>query len=175
MDRFAAIVRPRQPLDTDEASTLLGLLDVHRGVLAAKCAGLDDGDLKRAAFPPSALTLLGIVRHLAEVERWWIEVVFLGGEDLSFFGGTAADDRDFTDLDGATVDAVVDAWSAARARTEEVARTHDLGMHAAFTPRFMGNGAVSLRFIVAHLLEEYARHCGHADFLREAIDGVTGW
>ena len=169
MDRFAAIVRPRQPLDTDEASTLLGLLDVHRGVLAAKCAGLDDGDLKRAAFPPSALTLLGIVRHLAEVERWWIEVVFLGGEDLSFFGGTAAD------LDGATVDAVVDAWSAARARTEEVARTHDLGMHAAFTPRFMGNGAVSLRFIVAHLLEEYARHCGHADFLREAIDGVTGW
>ena len=73
------------------------------------------------------------------------------------------------------MDAVVDAWSAARARTEEVARTHDLGMHAAFTPRFMGNGAVSLRFIVAHLLEEYARHCGHADFLREAIDGVTGW
>jgi len=175
MDRFAAIVRPRQPLDTDEVSTLLGLLVVHGGVLAAKCAGLDDGDLKRAAFPPSALTLLGIVRHIAEVERWWIEVVFLGGEDVSFFGGTAADNRDFTDLDGATVDAVVDAWTAARARTEEVARTHDLGASAAFTPRFMGGDSTSLRFILAHLLEEYARHCGHADFLREAIDGVTGW
>lgn len=175
VDLFAAVDRPHQPRDADEVSTLLGMLDVQRATLARKCAGLDDAELKANAVGPSSLSLLGIVRHLAEVERFWIDVVFGGADDIALFGGTSTDDVDFEDLDGFAVEVVARAWLDAGARTNAVAEATPLEQLAVAPPAWMGGGAISLRFIVVHLLAEYARHCGHADLLREQVDGATGW
>ncbi|WP_411101755.1 DinB family protein [Streptomyces sp. cmx-4-9] len=163
--------RTGPPLTGTERETLRAYLDFHRATLAWKCEGLTDEQLRRAASPPSTLTLLGLVRHMAEVERHWFRRV-LDGEDLPHLW---SDDHDFQaayDASGSTRAEAFAAWEAEVAearRVEAAAASLDV---TAFVPRW--EREASLRVVMLHLIHEYARHNGHADFLREAIDGTTG-
>ncbi|TDD93525.1 DinB family protein [Actinomadura rubrisoli] len=148
---------------------LAGFLRFQRETLAMKCAGLTTEQLKRRAVPPSALSLLGLVRHMAEVERVWFRIR-LSGEDVSYrWKQRPGDDLDFQ-TDTADPGEAFSAWA------EECARSRDIVRAAAsldITGRHRGED-VSLRWILNHMIEEYARHNGHADLLRERIDGTTG-
>ncbi|MDE9364702.1 DinB family protein [Luteipulveratus sp. YIM 133132] len=164
--------RPMPPLDADEIATLEGWLDFHRSTLEAKCAGLDDAQAATASVPPSPLTLVGLVQHLSEVERTWFRVL-VAGESLDTLYGPKADPSDheggFEVADGATLTGALGTW-----RTEVAAsRAACSGRAASQTVPFMG-ARVTLRWVYVHLIEEYARHNGHADLLRERIDGATG-
>jgi uncharacterized damage-inducible protein DinB len=148
-------------------------LDWHRATLAVKCDGLSADQLRELSTPPSTLSLLGLVRHMADVERGWFRQV-LHGEDVPDVYPRAQDpDADFSDVAAADVGQAFAAWEAEC----ELARAAVAGaesleiMSSGLTGR--GN-RVSLRWILVHMIEEYARHNGHADLLRERIDGVTG-
>jgi uncharacterized damage-inducible protein DinB len=164
----------RDPETTgDERATLTGFLDYHRGTLEWKCAGLTPEQLARRAIPPSTLSLLGIVRHLADVERSWFRRR-LASEAVPpiFFTETEPD----LDFDGAVADSevVATAFSAWR---REVARARDITSAVKLGDTFAHPGTgetLSVRWVLTHMIEEYARHNGHADLLREAIDGQTG-
>lgn len=164
------IERGMPPLTADERTNLESWLDFYRATLALKCGGLTEQQLRTAAAPPSALTLLGLVQHMTEVERHWFRDVFTGTSDTSRESGEkAGHDGGFELRDDTSFDAARNAWqdeiTAARARCSGA----DLGRTSSSGP-----GDVSLRWIYAHLIGEYARHCGHADLLRERIDGSTG-
>jgi uncharacterized damage-inducible protein DinB len=158
------------PYVADERAMLDAWLDYHRATLAWKCEGLDDAQLRQRAVPPSSLSLLGLVRHMADVERNWFRRV-LGGEDVPGIYWTDDDpDGDFDNVDTADVQEAFATW---RAECEHARRA------AAAAPSLEATGlrrgeAVSLRWILVHMIEEYARHNGHADFLRERIDGTVG-
>ena len=158
-----------------EREILEGYLDRHRDTLEWKCAGLTEQQLKSRAYEPSAITLLGLLRHMAEVEYYWFESVLLGrDENLGVFGSEDDPEGDFTDLDSHSVEFVLDHWKrACQASREHAAAIEDLS-HVASRPRSWDGRQVSLRYILAHMVEEYVRHNGHADFLRERIDGGTG-
>jgi uncharacterized damage-inducible protein DinB len=166
------IDRPLPPLNADERTTLEGWLDFHRATLAMKCEGLDDDQAAEMSVPPSGFTLTGLVQHLAEVERNWFRRV-LAGEDAPPIYDPGADpngpDGGFDLAENATLTAARATWQ------QEIARARDLCATRALTDtgRFMGQD-VSLRWIYVHLIEEYARHNGHADLIRERIDGATG-
>src|SRR5215212_1440140 len=146
---------PREDPDllADELDLLGQYLDYHRATLAMKCARLSETDLKRRAVPTSSLTLLGLVRHLTEVEYGWFCEWLDGQPERAVYFSDDDPDGDFDNLDSHPV---ADVWSAYRAQVAESRR-----------PR-------NVRWILAHMVEEYARHNGHADLLREAIDGETG-
>jgi hypothetical protein len=164
--------RTYPPLAAGERAMLTAWLDFHRATLAVKCDGLDGEQLRERAVPPSDLSLLGLVRHMAEVERNWFRPV-LGGEEMSGLFGTgtgldfAASFRDVGTADAAEAFA---AWRAecdhARALTAAAASLDVMGDR--------GGERFSLRWVLVHMIEEYARHNGHADLLRERIDGTTG-
>jgi uncharacterized damage-inducible protein DinB len=156
----------------DERTTLEQWLDYHRATLVFKCEGLTAQQLKQRAIPPSRLSLLGLVRHMVEVERWWFRM-HAAGEDVEFIYDPDGVGLDFEQTDDA--DAPEDL---ATYRSEcEAAR-------AAVAQRSLDDTVASrreppgpdrdLRWIFVHMIEEYARHNGHADLLREAIDGTTG-
>jgi uncharacterized damage-inducible protein DinB len=145
-------------------------LDFHRDTLLIKCAGLTAGQLKRRAVPPSSLSLLGLVRHMADVERGWFRQC-AAAEDVPDLYWTEADpDADFNDIEAADAEADLDAY-----RREIVAARQavagkgldDVVSHPRASDR-------DLRWIYVHMIEEYARHNGHADLIRECIDGATG-
>ncbi|MGG2465122.1 DinB family protein [Streptomyces sp. RGM 3693] len=158
------------PAAAGERAMLQGWLDFHRATLLAKCAGLTGEELARAGSPPSTLTLLGLVRHLAYVERWWFRQRFAGeGVDGLYF--TKEDpDADFNALDPARAEADYAALIAEIAACDAVAADRDLD--ATFTAT--DGRTLNLRWVYVHMIEEYARHNGHADLLREALDGETG-
>jgi uncharacterized damage-inducible protein DinB len=164
--------RAMPPLQADERSTLEGWLDFYRATVVGKAEGLSDEQLRTAAVPPSPLTLLGLVQHLAEVERNWFRRVLLG-EDVAPIYGPPAEP---TGQDGG-FDLAEDATSAAARATweDEVAqsRANCAARGLDETSPFMG-GQVTLRWVYSHMIAEYARHAGHADLLRERIDGATG-
>ncbi|MCC2276148.1 DinB family protein [Streptomyces morookaense] len=166
--------RTYPPYIADERSSLESWLDFHRATLAAKCAGLDDGQLREASVPPSMMTLLGLVRHMADVERAWFRRVFAGDTTAEPLFYTDEDpDADFRVSEKDTWDEADAAWQAEIAAAREVVRGHSLDDVS--TGRRHRDGAqVDLRWIYVHMIEEYARHNGHADFLRERIDGATG-
>lgn len=150
---------------------LRAFLDYHRATLAMKCAGLRDDDLRRRAMPPSTLTLLGLVRHMAEVERAWFRRV-IDGEDIPLVWSDTGDYQAAYEAGDASGTEAFEAWQAevehAR-RIEREAESLDVTGYAASWQE-----DVSLRLVMLHLIHEYARHNGHADFLREAIDGTVG-
>ena len=144
--------RVHPPFEADERATLTAFLDFQRATLAFKCDGLTEDQLRQRAVPPSSLSLLGMVRHMAEVERNWFRPV-LGGEEM------------------ATIFAPDMDWEAA---FRDVA-TADVAAAPSFdVTGFRHSGWVSLRWVMTHMIEEYARHNGHADLLRERLDGSTG-
>jgi uncharacterized damage-inducible protein DinB len=159
------------PLLGSERATLNAFLDWHRQTLAVKCEGLTEEQLREKAMPPSNLSLLGLVRHLAEVERTWFRRV-LAGETIPLIYSDAGDYQVAYDAAGADVDEAFTNWRAEIERAHQIeAGAHDLetsGYHAKWQE------GVSLRWVLIHMIEEYARHNGHADFLREGIDGSTG-
>ncbi|MGI8418479.1 MAG: DinB family protein [Nakamurella sp.] len=166
------IERPMPPFDADELSTLEGWLDFHRATLAIKCDGLDDAQAATASVPPSGMTLIGLVQHMAEVERGWFRRKFAGEQIPALYGVStdpAGPDGGFEVADGATIAGAIAGWQAEIACAKEICAVHLL----TDTCRFMDTD-VSLRWIYVHLIEEYARHNGHADLLRERIDGSAG-
>jgi hypothetical protein len=157
------------PVDGDELATLVGFLEYHRQTLLVKCAGLSDEQLRRRAVPPSTLSLLGLVRHCSDVERTWFQRRVLGEEAPPLFWSDSNRDGEFDDVDDASVDEAFDVFARECARSREILATRTLD------DTFRSHGElVSIRWLLAHLLEEYARHNGHADLLREVVDGVTG-
>ncbi|MEV4428190.1 DinB family protein [Streptomyces sp. NPDC049602] len=157
---------------TGEREALEQWLDFHRVTLARKCEGLDDAQLRTPSAPPSDLNLLGLVRHMAEVERGWFRKV-LSGEDLPWIYKTEEDhDRDINVTDEDTYEEAYATWQAEIAHARTLAAGHDLddlGVGKHRTGR-----TFNLRWIYLHMIEEYARHNGHADLVRERIDGATG-
>jgi uncharacterized damage-inducible protein DinB len=156
----------------DEKTTLIEFLRFQRLTLRLKCDGLDAEQLARRAVVPSTMSLLGLIRHLAEVERTWFRRRFAGQDVPKRYQTDANPDQDF---DGAVPDPAVvaearDAWSEEIAFAEQFVRETDLS----FVGKDGGGGPISLRELLVHMVEEYARHNGHADLLRERIDGRIG-
>ncbi|MDH6589857.1 putative damage-inducible protein DinB [Streptomyces sp. SAI-133] len=150
-------------------------LDFHRATLALKCSGLNDDQLRLAAVLPSSMTLLGLVQHLAEVERNWFQRVFAGQHLPPVFGENNVDGYALRPDRG--LDEAMAAWHAEVARSRELtadASLDDSGRLSEQEAGYVGDQGVSLRWIMVHMIEEYARHNGHADLIREQIDGVTG-
>jgi len=166
------IERAMPPLQADERATLEGWLDFYRATLVARCEGLTDDQLRTAAVPPSPLTLLGLLQHAAEVERNWFRRVLLG-EDAAPLYGTPAEqtgqDGGFELADDATLAGARATWEDEVAHSRAACAA--LGLDE--TSPFMG-AQVTLRWVYSHMIAEYARHAGHADLLRERIDGATG-
>ena len=159
-----------EPGDGDERAILLGWLAFHRNALEAKCDGLDAEQLVLRSAPPSALSLLGLVRHITEMERGYAAWALGPKGPLEYVWGAYEDggpEWDF-DVDGSMVDVSMASWRAERQRTDE-----RLADYAALDEVGPGNGR-TLRWNLTKLIGEYARHNGHADLLRERIDGATG-
>ncbi len=162
--------RTDPPFVSPERAALEGWLDYHRATLLWKCDGLSPDQLVLRSADPSTMSLLGLVRHMAEVERGWFRQ-FLAGEDVPDLYGEGPSDDDFDKTDPAKAD---DDFAIFRAEVEEcrrVAARYDLD-HVTRHPR--RDREMDLRWIYLHMIEEYARHNGHADLLRERIDGAIG-
>ncbi|MEU9287438.1 DinB family protein [Streptomyces sp. NPDC048275] len=163
--------RPIPLLTADERPMLESWLAFHRATLEQKCGGLDDEQLRCASAEPSQLTLLGLVQHLAEVERTWFQRV-AGGEKLP----AVYDEKSGYRLSPERgLDDALAVWRREIARGQEVCAGRsldDIGRIPDGMP--MAGIEVSLRWIYLHMIEEYARHNGHADIVRERIDGVAG-
>ncbi|WP_026821201.1 DinB family protein [Arthrobacter castelli] len=149
-----------------ELETLQDYLTSYRFTLRMKCEGLDAEQLARRSVPPSTMSLLGLIRHLAEVERDWRNWIsgadsvpkLYGPGDADFDGAVAGQDE---------VDAAYADLAREQASTDDALAGHDLGER-------LGQAGIAVRELNVHRAEEYARHCGHADLLRECIDGRVG-
>jgi uncharacterized damage-inducible protein DinB len=172
--------RPHPPQESDEAATLVGFLDYQHATLEWKCRGLSDEQL-RVTLPPTSMTLGGILKHLACMEDYWFTEVVAGEptpEPWASADTKADPDWEWNSAAHDTGDelrvlwterversrAVVDA-RLAQGEAEALGETH---------PAWGGQGRASLRWVLVHMVEEYARHNGHADLIRESIDGQTG-
>jgi uncharacterized damage-inducible protein DinB len=155
-----------------ERPALEAWLDFHRATLLLKCAGLTADQLKERAVPPSRLSLLGLVRHMTEVERWWFRM-HAASTDMPFPYDPDQTGQDFEALDGADAAANIEAYKQeiAHARAAVAGKQLDdvVPSHSDHPERTR-----DIRWIYLHMIEEYARHNGHADLIRERIDGVTG-
>jgi hypothetical protein len=150
-----------------ELATLQDFLSGYRLTLRMKCEGLDAEQLARRSVPPSSMSLLGLVRHLAEVERDWHNWITDGDPLPKLYGKR---DADFDEAVGEPT--AVDAAYADLAR-EQAATDAALAEHPDLGER-LGRDGIAVRELMVHRIEEYARHCGHADLLRERIDGRVG-
>src|SRR5262245_55798918 len=163
------IERPFPPPAGSERETLMGFLAFHRATLRMKCDGLTPDQLRTRSVPPSPMSLLGLVRHLAEVERSWLRRGIAGEDASPIYYSDEDPDGDFA-VDGADVDEAFATWQRECDAADVIAAAHSLDDIDTRTD----HEGDSLRWILVHLVEEYARHNGHADLLRECIDGATG-
>ena len=172
------------PPTADERTLLTCFLDFQRDALDRKCAGLTDEQLRLRPVPSSNVSLLGLVRHLAGVERWYFQSVIEGSSPGGLYTATDDFDEDFNDLDSATGAVAIATW---RAEVEQSRLICDrLPLEAIGTvpldPVAVAEGTshptdgrqYTLRWVLVHMIDEYARHLGHADIIREAIDGEVG-
>jgi hypothetical protein len=164
--------RPRPAGVADERTQLIGWLDLQRQLVRWKCEGLSEDDAHRAVLPPSPLmTMAGLVSHLRWTEHCWFEVVFLDREqDENPQFREAEDDADWQ-VDGVPLAGLLDDYDRQWARSNEIVAAHsfdDTGAHPDF-------GARTLRWMLLHMLEETGRHVGHADAVRELLDGTRGY
>jgi uncharacterized damage-inducible protein DinB len=159
-----------------ERATLVDYLRHYRLTLQLKCTDLDADAMAMRSVPPSNLSLLGLVRHMADVERYWFREVMAGQDAPRHYPR----DDDHNEFDGAVGDPAVvqqawDNWRAEVAFAEQfVDEAKDLDIHGSYDQGPENRGTIELREVILHMIEEYARHCGHADFLRERIDGRVG-
>jgi uncharacterized damage-inducible protein DinB len=159
------------PRNDDERTTLLAFLEWERSTLARKCDDLNADQMRQASAPPSNLTLLGLVRHMADVERGWFRRT-LAGEDIEDRYSSDADpDGDFDNIATADVDEAFASWHEECGLADEIMSRRALEA----TGRQRTGREVSMRWILNHMIEEYSRHNGHADLIRQAIDGATGY
>ncbi|MBO0868334.1 MAG: DinB family protein [Micromonosporaceae bacterium] len=166
--------RARPAQNAGEREMLTGWLEHHRGILIWKCEDLTAEQLRRRAAPPSTLSLLGLVRHMARVERWWFRQVFLGEDVPVLYDGSADDDVVFDEVDQADPAGAFNAFQQECAVSRQVvAQAPNLDVLSKQASEHTGQ-PWSLRWILTHVIEEYARHNGHADLLRERVDGRTG-
>ncbi|MFI5035436.1 MAG: DinB family protein [Acidimicrobiales bacterium] len=172
MDRIERRERPAPLNAGPERAQLESWLEFHRATLLVKCADLTLEQLCQRPVASSALSLLGLVRHMTFVEQVWFQTIFAGREVADYYKTPDDRDADFHDLDSATLHEVVALYDATCATSRELAAGHDLDEMAAVARR---HRHVDLRWIYVHMIEEYARHNGHADLLRELIDGETGY
>jgi uncharacterized damage-inducible protein DinB len=154
----------------DERVTLAGFLQYHRETLAMKCAGLNTEQLREKAVPPSVLSLLGLVRHMAEVERSWFRNVLNQEDSASHWEVRESGELADFDVDTADSDEAFEVWHKECARSRDIMECAE----SLDSTRNYRDGVVSFRYVLTHMIEEYARHNGHADLLRERLDGVTG-
>jgi Protein of unknown function (DUF664) len=167
------VTRHEPPLIARERESLESRLDYQRDTLLMKCSGLTAQQLRERAVPPSGLSLLGLVRHMTDVERWWFRI-HAGDQDMAFRYFTWDNlNGDFDDLDTLGAPAVLAAFreeiELARAAVGAKKLDDVVSSHGDHPERVR-----DIRWIYVHMIEEYARHNGHADLLRERIDGVTG-
>ncbi|HEV2106722.1 MAG TPA: DinB family protein [Thermomicrobiales bacterium] len=159
--------RPEPPFAAPPKEMVEAFLDYQRATLLWKIDGLSDEDLRRS-FPPSTMTLLGMVKHLAYVERWWFGIVF-AGVDLPDPWTKEDPDADWRVEPGETAASIVDFYKG------EIERSRSIVAAAAWDDRAQRPGKEqTLGWILTHMVEEVARHNGHADIFRERIDGKTG-
>jgi len=161
------------PLSGPERESLTSWLQYQRDTLVLKCDGLDPAQVCERSVPPSTMSLIGLVRHMAEVERNWFRRVLAGeGTDTAgpIYYSKPNPDGDFDDVGPESVD---EAWATWRGECD-LADAIVSGMDLDETRERAGRGSFSVRWVFTHMIEEYARHNGHADLLRECIDGVTG-
>jgi uncharacterized damage-inducible protein DinB len=157
------------PRNGDERSTLLAFLAWQRATLLRKCEDLEPDDLRTASAEPSNLTLLGLVRHMSDVELGWFRRT-LAGEDVNDHYSSEDDrDGDFDNVDSADVDEAFATWQDECTRADDIISRRALDA----TGRQRSGREVSMRWILNHMIEEYSRHNGHADLIRERIDGTT--
>ena len=164
--------RADPPPRAGERETLLAFLEYQRRTLELKCAGLTAAALGSRAVPPSGLSLLGLVRHLGDVERFWVRTCLSGDPAPPLYWGPDGNDTDFDfpEPDDRLVEQSFAAWKAEMAFADAALAGEPLE-HAVAAGR---HGTVSVRWILVHLIEEYSRHNGHADLLRECLDGTVG-
>jgi uncharacterized damage-inducible protein DinB len=167
----ASQVERSQPSQVSDERTMLdGWLDYHRATLLQKCAGLNDEQLRRRSCAPSTLSLLGLVRHMAEVERSWFQRRVAGRELRFLYCDVESNpDGDFDDVDTA------DTWEAFATYRRTCDEVRAAAADATLDDMLRdGDSRCSVRWVYLHMIEEYARHNGHADLLRQRIDGATG-
>jgi uncharacterized damage-inducible protein DinB len=155
----------------EDRDMLEGWLEFHRTTLFLKCEGLDDAGRKRRPVETSLLSLHGLVRHMSEVERGWFRRTLLRDASTPYiYGDDGADDRELFPLDDADWETDIAIWQAECEASRQAAAAHDLS-----DTGLRRGEPVSLRWIYTHMIEEYARHNGHADLIRELVDGAVGW
>lgn len=168
--------RTKTPFIAGERAMLDSWLDFYRDTLEWKCEGLSPEQMAQRSAPPSTMSLAGLVRHLADVERAWFRRVLVGEDAARIFvpaDTKAGEDPQFDKASAATVVADFDVWRREVAVARQNARTVG-SLDVIGTAQWRGND-VSLRWIYIHMIEEYARHLGHADLIRERIDGMVGY
>lgn len=154
-----------------EREVLVRFLDYQRAVLARKADGITEAQARVVACPPSNLTIIGLVRHLAEVERGWAHETFAGVDPAPLFVTPDRPNGDWAaPADATLADAVATWW----AEVESADRVYAAASLDDVSKRGWEDYRYSVRWILIHLIEEYARHCGQADLIREAIDGAVG-
>jgi hypothetical protein len=142
----------------------------HRDTLLGKCSGLTHDQLALRSVEPSSMSLLGLVRHMTDVERWWFRFNVGGQQVDGPFGPDGNLTGDFDDLDSMPAEQVLEVYRDECALADAAAG--GLSLDATFEHH--RHGLTDLRWVYVHMIEEYARHNGHADLLRERIDGATG-
>ncbi|MDI2126012.1 DinB family protein [Yinghuangia seranimata] len=169
-----ALELERPPLQADERTALIGWLDLQRRILRWKCEGLADADAHRSVVPTSpAMTMAGLVAHMRWTEHMWLEVLFLGGDETK----NPSFDESVEDADwhtgGRPLAELLAEYETQCARSNEIvaaASLDDVGRHTGYR-----SGGANLRWMLVHLVEETARHAGHADIVRELLDGSKGY
>lgn len=162
--------RTEPPTRGDERATLIGFLEFHRQTLVWKCAGLSLAQLRTRAVQPSTMSLLGIVLHLADVERSWFQRRLANADVAPLFWSDADPDGDFEAADRLDADEAFAAWHRECDRSREILA----GVGSLDDTFHSREETPSVRWLLSHMIEEYARHNGHADLLRERLDGATG-
>lgn len=167
--------RSEPPTTADERDMLDGWLEYHRRTLLTKCAGLTDGQLRIRSVEPSTLSLIGLLRHMTIVEYAWFEKVLSGAPERTLYSSEDDPDFEINAIDDATGDEAHAEFLRACETSRRLTADRSLDDVCVYSPSEDEPGQeYSLRWIMTHMIEEYARHNGHADLLRERIDGATG-
>jgi hypothetical protein len=169
--RWSGDNRAELPAVGDEREILSAVLDWHRATFELKCAGLPPERLSEQVVPPSSLSLHGLVRHLAGAERWWFRIQFAGEDVPLLYYSDDDPDQDFESLDGDVEEAFATWRAECRHSRRIVAAAASLDQTG--TRKRTGE-PISLRRILVDMIAEYARHNGHADLIRERLDGSVG-